>query len=82
MEYFSCIFTEYRKDSNNQNPPLKIHTRQKKNTNCSSNECMLKFTDTRPCSKMAKIGKRCYGFCNEDCYINWLKMPIFYFSTV
>jgi hypothetical protein len=78
MEFLSCIFTEYRKDPNNTKPPVKIKE-PVENKCCSYIGCMLEFTKTRPSIKKAKIGQRCYDFCDEYCYLEWLRVPMFNF---
>lgn len=46
---------------------------------CSWLGCGLEFYDKRPIFKKAKMGKRYYAFCSNECYITWLKSNYFFY---
>lgn len=81
-----CLFTYDRKnDSNNANPSKSKELIPLNDDNfklikeCSWLGCGLEFYDRRPIFKKAKMGKRYYAFCCDECYTTWLKSNYFFY---
>ena len=74
FEMAKCIFINDRKCDDNTTPlkPLKNTPLNDENfkliKECSWLGCGLEINDKRPIYKKARIGKKYYVFCCEECY--------------
>jgi hypothetical protein len=59
-------------------PP--IHEEPKNIDECSWAGCMIEFTNLRKVVQRARVRKRNYAFCCEDCYLDWLGMNAWAFN--
>ena len=84
-ETLKCVFIYDRKGNNTNKPP-----KPKKNIplndenfklikECSWLGCGLEFYERRPILKKAKMGKRYYAFCSDECYHTWIKSNYFFY---
>ena len=78
-ESVKCILGYDRKYDNNiirrqskENIPLNDEN-FKLIKECSWMGCGLEFYDKRPIFMKAKLSKRYYAFCSEECYTTWLR---------
>jgi hypothetical protein len=85
FETIKCIFVSNRKDIDIIKPPKCKENIPLNDDNfklikeCSWLGCGLEFYDKRPIFKKAKLCKKYYAFCCDECYMLWLKSNyIFY----
>ena len=72
IESLQCWWRE--KDIGPQKPPTSPHFRKPlENISCSN--CMTYIKNEDLLKKKAKIGKSFFGFCEEECYLEWLSSP-------
>jgi hypothetical protein len=62
------------KESGTKKPPTPPPFRKPLENICCSN-CMIFIESEDLLKKKAMIGKSFFGFCKEDCYLEWLSSP-------
>ena len=84
-ETIKCIFV-YDRKSNEFEKPSKCKENIPLNDEnfklikeCSWLGCGLEFYEKRPIFKKAKMGKKYYAFCCEECYMTWLRSNYFFY---
>ena len=84
-ETIKCIFVYDRKSNEfekiqkcKENIPLNDEN-FKLIKECSWLGCGLEFYEKRPIFKKAKMGKKYYAFCCEECYMTWLRSNYFFY---
>lgn len=84
-ETVKCIFVYDRKDDSILKQPKTKEIVPLNDENfklikeCSWLGCGLEFYHKRPIFKKAKMGKRYYAFCCDECYTTWLKSNYFFY---
>ena len=79
MNYLQCVITRNRKNIVGQPPVTEGANTNDDNAlfdsikECSWAGCMLEFYEHRQQVQQAKIGKKTFAFCSENCYRTWLR---------